>query len=105
MSNVDTADRHAGAAAGGVRRLRTRLPPAGDLAEDVPPDMPHARTPLMAAAEFGNEAMVELLLLFGADPARRDAEGRTAADYARAGGHPHLAARLDTVVDKENTIW
>src|SRR3712207_7341101 len=50
---------------------------------------------------FGNEATVELLLLFGADPARRDAEGRTAAAYARAAGHPHLAARLDTVVEKD----
>jgi len=59
----------------------------------------------MVAAAFGNEAMVEQLLLHGADPARRDAAGRTVAAYARATGHPHLAARLDTVVEKENTIW
>ena len=102
MSSIDTADQLAGAIAGGIGRLQTQRPPSGELAEEVSPE---GMTPLMAAAEFGNEAMVELLLLFGADPARRDAHGRTAADYARAGGHPHLAARLDTVVEKENTIW
>jgi hypothetical protein len=29
---------------------------------------------------------------------------RSAAAYARAAGHPHLAERLDTVVDKEQTL-
>jgi hypothetical protein len=48
---------------------------------------------------------VELLLRCGADPARRDPRGRSAAFHARAAGHPHLAARLDTVVDQEKTIW
>jgi hypothetical protein len=37
--------------------------------------------------------------------AKRDAKGRRAAFYARAGGHPCLAKRLDTVVDKDETIW
>jgi hypothetical protein len=41
----------------------------------------------------------------GADPARRDPRGRSAAFHARAAGHPHLAARLDAVVDQEKTIW
>jgi hypothetical protein len=53
----------------------------------------------------GNEAAVELLLQCGADPSRRDTRGRSAAAYARAGGHPHLAERLDTVVDIEKTMW
>jgi hypothetical protein len=48
---------------------------------------------------------VELLLRCGADPARRDIRGRSAAFYARAAGHLDLAKRLDTVVDQEKTIW
>jgi Ankyrin repeat len=105
MAHVHTTDLLA-AAAGDVARLRTMLPPAGgDPAGDGSPDVPRGVTPLMVAAAFGNEAMAELLPLHGADPARRDAEGRTAAAYARAAGHPHLAARLDTVVDKEKTVW
>jgi len=48
---------------------------------------------------------VELLLRCGADPARRDMRGRSAAFYARAAGYPDLAKRLDTVVDQEKTIW
>jgi ankyrin repeat protein len=55
----------------------------------------------MAAASGGHDAMVELLLQRGADPARRDRRGRSAAFYARVAGHPYLAARLDTVVDVE----
>ena len=58
----------------------------------------------MAAAAGGHEAVVEVLLLCGADSARRDARGHSAAFYARATRHPHLAARLDTVVDQEKTI-
>ena len=36
---------------------------------------------------------------------RRDLRGRSAAAYVRAAGRPHLAERLDTVVDTEKTIW
>jgi hypothetical protein len=49
--------------------------------------------------------VVELLLACGADPAQRDARGRSAAFYARAAGHPDLAKRLDILVDQEKTIW
>jgi ankyrin repeat protein len=105
MAHIDTASLLAAVVAGDVARLRTMLPPTGDPAEDASPDVLRGVTPLMVAAAFGNEPMVELLLLQGADPARRDANGRTAAAYARAAGHPHLAARLDTVVEKENTVW
>jgi ankyrin repeat protein len=88
-----------------VERVRALLPPWGDPAEDGAPAMPGGVTPLMAAAAGGHEAVVELLLACGADPARRDCRGRSAAAYARAAGHPHLAERLDTVVDQEKTIW
>ena len=110
MAHIQTTDLLASVVAGDVARLRTMLPPASDPVEDGPLDMLRRVTPLMGAAAFGNEAMVEQLLLHGADPARRDATrrdaaGRSVGAYARAAGRPHLAARLDTVVEKENTIW
>jgi Ankyrin repeats (3 copies) len=90
---------------GDVERLRALLPPCGDPAEDGMPAEPGGVTPLMAAAASGREAAAEVLLQCGADPTRRDARGRTAAFYARAAGHHHLAERLDTVVDQEKTLW
>ena len=104
MDHRRVADLLALALAGDVAGLRTMLGPAGEPALDGRADLPGGVTPLMAAASGGHEAAVELLLRCGADPARRDARGRTAAAYARAAGHPHLAERLDTVVDTERTI-
>jgi hypothetical protein len=83
---------------GNVARLRRLLPPTGDPADDGASGRPDGITPLMAAAACGHNAAVPLLLQTGADPALRDARGRTAAAYARAAGYPHLPARLDTVV-------
>jgi hypothetical protein len=90
---------------GDIARLRELLPPTGDPAEDGPLGVPDCVTPLMAAAACGHEEVVEYLLQCGADPSRRDRRGRSAAYYARCNGHPHLAERLDTVVDKEKIIW
>ena len=89
------------ALSGDLGRLQMLLPIAGDLtsfgrAEGV--------TPLMAAASGGHESVIELLLQRGSNPARRDAHGRSAAAYARAAGHTHLAARLDNVVGQDQTI-
>ena len=95
----------AAARAGDVERVRALLPCAGSPEEDGPLDAPGGVTPLMAAAAGGHEAVVEVLLACGADAAKRDARGRRAAAHARAGGHPCLAKRLDTVVDKDETIW
>ncbi len=95
----------AAARAGDAALIRALVPCCGSPEEDGPPDAPGGVTPLMAAAAGGHEAVVEVLLACGADVARRDARGRRAAAYARAGGHPCLAKRLDTVVDKDETIW
>jgi hypothetical protein len=90
--------------AGDIVGLRVRLSPAGKASDGCPSSLPNALTPLMAAAACGNQEAVELLLQCGADPARRDTYGRSAAAYARASGHPHLAEQLDTVVDQERTM-
>ncbi len=52
-------------------------------------------TPLHGAAQQGDEALVELLLRHGADPSAAAEDGRRAADFAREGGHPGLATRLE----------
>lgn len=55
----------------------------------------HGYTPLLGAAENGDEETAELLLRAGADAAAKLDDGRSAGDLARAGGHDKLAARLD----------
>ena len=51
-------------------------------------------TPLMAAAQHGDEPLAELLLAAGADRSARTDGGSSAADLAAASGHEGLAARL-----------
>jgi ankyrin repeat protein len=104
MSAKRAADLLAAAKAGDLARVQALLPPSGKSLEDGLVAAPGSMTPLMAAAAGGHKAVLELLLQHGADPARRDAQGRSAAAYARAAGYPHLAERLDTVVDKEQTL-
>ena len=105
MASIARADLLAQLVTGDVGRLQALLPPAGELPGRTLSEMPNGVTPLMIAAACGHEEVVALLLQCGEDPARRDARGKTAAAYARNAGHPHLAERLDTVVDKECTIW
>jgi len=51
-------------------------------------------TPLHAAARDGDEAIVDMLLLRGADATRKSDDGKTAADLAEANGHASLARLL-----------
>ena len=95
----------AAARTGDARLIRALVPCCGSPEEDGPPGAPGGVTPLMAAAAAGHEAVIEVLLARGADAAKRDGRGRRAAAHARAGGHAGLAKRLDTVVDKDETIW
>jgi 8-oxo-dGTP pyrophosphatase MutT (NUDIX family) len=53
-------------------------------------------TPLHLAAGRGELPLVTRLLLRGAEPSTRTAEGRTAADLARAAGHEPTARFLET---------
>ena len=52
-------------------------------------------TPLMAAAQNGDEELASFLLESGSDPSARDDQGRSAADIARAAGHEQLAQRFE----------
>lgn len=51
-------------------------------------------TPLMFAAYFGHDAVVQLLLEKGARANTKDAAGASAADWAAQGGHQAVAGRL-----------
>jgi hypothetical protein len=104
MNVVKAAALLEAARAGDEARVRVMLPPAGVAEGDGPPGEADGLTPLMAAAAGGHEAVVELLLERGADPAQRDGQGRAAAAHARAAGHLDLADRLDIVVDQEKTM-
>jgi ankyrin repeat protein len=101
MSTSRAAELMARAHCGDIARLRALLPVAGDVASFAAVD---GVTPMMVAASGGHEAVVELLLQRGSNPARRDAQGRSAAAYARAAGHTRLAGRLDGVVNQETTL-
>lgn len=51
-------------------------------------------TPLMFAAAEGQTEVVSVLLDAGADPSVTDADGETALDFARSGGHTAVVERL-----------
>ena len=55
---------------------------------------PNRTTPLMMAAGYGSEAMVDLFLARGADVQRRNDRELNAADFARQSGREFLLTRL-----------
>jgi hypothetical protein len=61
---------------------------------DVNATSPNGSTPLMMAAQYGNEEGVKLLLAGGADPKRRNQRDLKASDFARRAGREALAAAL-----------
>lgn len=61
---------------------------------DVNAASPNGSTPLMMAAQYGNEESVKLLLAGGADPKRRNQRDLTASDFARRAGREALATAL-----------
>jgi ankyrin repeat protein len=55
-------------------------------------------TPLMSAAQNGDEDLTELLLARGADPTLEDDQGLSAVAHAEKAGHAALAARISSRV-------
>ena len=51
-------------------------------------------TALHVAADYGNQAAVDVLLQAKADPTALNNDGRTPAKLAEEGGYPELAKRL-----------
>lgn len=52
-------------------------------------------TPLITAVHRGDLDMVRILLKAGADPDRADNSGRSARDYAKAGGNNQVLAQIE----------
>lgn len=63
-----------------------------------PQDPQTQATPLMLAARFGTEPVVDRLLEEGADIRMTDKQGATAVDYARASGRGYLERKLQAVL-------
>ena len=66
-----------------------------DLGAQIDARAPNGNTPLMMAANFGDEESVKLLLKRGADKRLLNDRKQRAADLARASGREWLAAMLE----------
>lgn len=62
---------------------------------------PDGTSPLMMAALSGKRAVVDLLLAAGADPGMQNAQGLSAADWARSANHDQLAAYLEQTLARK----
>lgn len=62
---------------------------------DVNNRQERGNTPLHTSAHLGETSTAEALLAHGADARLRSDDGKSAADYAREGGHEELATRLE----------
>lgn len=57
----------------------------------VDAESPNRSTPLMMAAQYGTETVVQLLLEEGAQPLQKNQQGLTAIDFARRAGREPMA--------------
>ena len=57
----------------------------------VDTESPNRSTPLMLAAQYGSEPVVQLLLEEGAQPLQKNEQGLTAIDFARRAGREPMA--------------
>lgn len=82
------------AAAGGSEEIARLLIAREAKLDALSPPASGAYTPLMMAAREGRPGMVRLLLQQGADPARENTEGLTAARIAERAGRDDIAALI-----------
>ncbi|HZM33813.1 MAG TPA: ankyrin repeat domain-containing protein [Burkholderiales bacterium] len=61
----------------------------------------HGFTPLIQAVARSNEDLVKILLDHHADASLKTVDGRTALDWAQAGGAPKIVALLKAAADKK----
>lgn len=80
------------AAGSGHTEVVRELAQAGAAVDDV--ELTRGWSALIWASQGGHLDTVRLLLALGADPARRDRQGRSARDWALARGHAAVAAML-----------
>ncbi len=64
-------------------------------------ESPNGTTPLMLAAQYSSEAVVDLLLKEGADIALRNQRGFTAVDFAQQADRQFMVERLSKVLRAE----
>jgi ankyrin repeat protein len=60
----------------------------------VDAESPNGTTPLMMAAGYGSDVVVDMLLKRGADRTRKNQQGLDAAAFAKKAGRDGLAQRL-----------
>lgn len=61
-------------------------------------ESPNRSTPLMMAARYGREEVVQLLLEEGADPTLRNQQGLDAIDFARQAGREAIVERIAAAI-------
>ena len=61
-------------------------------------ESPNKSTPLMLAAQYGSEKMVDLLLEAGADPQLRNQLGLNVVDFARLSERDYMVRKMEQVV-------
>lgn len=62
---------------------------------------PNGSTPLMLAAQYSSEGVVDLLIKEGADVVVRNQRGLTAVDFAQKAERPYIVERLNKAVQTE----
>ena len=66
-----------------------------DRGAEVDALSPNGSTPLMMAAQYGNEVSVDLLLAHGANMVLRNQQDLGAIDFARSGGRDYMVRKLE----------
>ena len=72
-----------------------------DKSAYIDAESPNGTTPLMLAAQYSSEAVVDLLIAEGADVILRNQRGFTAADFARQVDRQYMVDKLTKAIKAE----